>query len=74
MINIGRKDLVCIGAHPPNDHPHIFLKTGNDATIRCPYCNTIFAYNKDIARHQTIPSQVIIRTGRYDEWDLEDLI
>ncbi|MGI9392226.1 MAG: zinc-finger domain-containing protein [Parvibaculales bacterium] len=43
-IEIGVKEFECIGASPPNDHPHIFLDMGMDSEIICPYCSTRYIY------------------------------
>jgi uncharacterized Zn-finger protein len=30
VIEIGAKTFMCIGALPPQDHPHVFCDMGND--------------------------------------------
>jgi uncharacterized Zn-finger protein len=44
-IRIGVKVFNCIGVSPPHDHPHIYLDMGNDDTILCPYCATLFRFD-----------------------------
>jgi uncharacterized Zn-finger protein len=44
-IRIGIKVFRCIGVSPPHDHPHIYLDMGDDDTIRCPYCATLFRFD-----------------------------
>src|SRR3972149_1714402 len=42
VIEIGRKEFMCVGATPPYDHPHVFLDMGGDSEIICPYCSTLY--------------------------------
>lgn len=44
-ICIGVKELKCVGASPPQDHPHIYLEMGVADRIKCPYCGTSFRYD-----------------------------
>lgn len=44
-IRIGAKAFRCIGASPPEDHPHIYLEMGEQDSIRCPYCGTLFHFD-----------------------------
>ena len=41
-IQITFTKFICIGASPPNDHPHISLEIGKNEQIICPYCGTIY--------------------------------
>jgi len=54
-IGIGVKEFKCVGANPPQDHPHVYLNMGNDASILCPYCATKFIYRPHLERHETEP-------------------
>ena len=47
-IEIGAKEFQCIGALPPFDHPHVYLDMGKDTEIVCPYCSTLYVFNKDL--------------------------
>lgn len=44
VIHVGAREIMCIGAKPPFDHPHVFLDMGSDDEIVCPYCSTLFKY------------------------------
>jgi uncharacterized Zn-finger protein len=44
-ISIGVKEFQCMGAAPPQDHPHVYLDMGDETQIVCPYCSTLFVYN-----------------------------
>jgi uncharacterized Zn-finger protein len=44
-IRIGAKEFLCIGASPPQDHPHIYLNIGDASAIQCPYCGTRFRFD-----------------------------
>lgn len=43
-ICIGVKAFECIGASPPQDHPHIYIDMREADTILCPYCATRFRF------------------------------
>jgi uncharacterized Zn-finger protein len=45
-IRIGAKQFACIGELPPFDHPHIFIDMGDDNEVVCPYCATLFVYER----------------------------
>lgn len=48
-IRIGTKAFKCIGASPPQDHPHIYLEMGElDTSILCPYCATRFRFDRGL--------------------------
>lgn len=48
-IRIGVKAFKCIGASPPQDHPHIYLEIGGeDTSILCPYCATRFRFDRGL--------------------------
>jgi uncharacterized Zn-finger protein len=47
-IRIGVKEFQCMGAAPPQDHPHVYLDMGHDKEIVCPYCSTLFEYDKSL--------------------------
>lgn len=55
-IEVGVKELECIGAKAPFDHPHVYLDMGQDAEIVCPYCSTLFKYNSELGAEDSIPS------------------
>lgn len=45
QIEIGSKEFQCVGALPPQDHPHVFLDMGDENDIVCPYCSTHYIFN-----------------------------
>jgi uncharacterized Zn-finger protein len=55
-IEIGAKEFMCIGARPPHDHPHVFLDMGTAGEMVCPYCSTLFVYNKNLAADAAQPA------------------
>ncbi len=55
-IEIGVKEFMCIGAHPPFDHPHVFLDMGSANEIVCPYCSTLYKYNEKLAATESEPA------------------
>ena len=44
-ICIGVREFKCIGASPPNDHPHIYINMGEANSILCLYCATRFRFD-----------------------------
>ena len=54
-IEIGVKEFMCVGANPPNDHPHIFLDMGDDSEKVCPYCSTHYVFNETLEAEETVP-------------------
>lgn len=44
-ITVGVKELQCMGARPPFDHPHVYLDMGGDDQVLCPYCSTLYRYD-----------------------------
>ena len=32
--------VVCTGESPPEDHPHVSLRMGQNSCVTCPYCGT----------------------------------
>ena len=54
-IKIGVKEFQCMGAHPPHDHPHVYLDIGHEAEIVCPYCSTLFVYDSVLAADASDP-------------------
>lgn len=58
-VRIGAREFMCMGALPPQDHPHEFLHMGGDSEAICPYCSTVFAYDPALKPHQADPAECI---------------
>jgi len=54
-IKIGVKEFQCMGAAPPQDHPHVYLDMGDDQQIICPYCSTLYEFDDDLKATETEP-------------------
>ncbi|MFP3920991.1 MAG: zinc-finger domain-containing protein [Dichotomicrobium sp.] len=54
-IHIGVKEFECIGARPPQDHPHVYLDMGDRQQIVCPYCSTLYIYDPNLGSDQSDP-------------------
>ena len=54
-IFVGVRELQCMGARPPFDHPHIFIDMGADTQALCPCCSTLFIYDARLAPDETDP-------------------
>ena len=49
-IRVGVKKFMCMGARPPQDHPHIFIDMGDDDDAICSYCSTRFVHDATLGR------------------------
>jgi uncharacterized Zn-finger protein len=58
-IRIGSRQFACVGASPPNDHPHVYLDMGASDQISCPYCATVFRYDPAVAPFTADPPECI---------------
>lgn len=59
-ILVGVKELNCMGARAPFDHPHVFLDMGADNQTLCPYCSTLYVYDNRLAETDSDPVGAII--------------
>ncbi len=56
IVRIGCREFKCIGAKPPQDHPHIYLKMGDASEIVCPYCSTQFRFDPSLGAYEADPA------------------
>lgn len=59
IIEIGVKEFMCVGATPPYDHPHVFLDMGDLDELICPYCSTLYRFNKTLKAAETRPADCV---------------
>ena len=59
-IFVGVKELQCMGARPPFDHPHVFLDMGQDTQILCPYCSTLYVFDGRLKADETDPRGALV--------------
>jgi uncharacterized Zn-finger protein len=59
VIETGAKEFMCIGARPPNDHPHVFLDMGKANELICPYCSTLYRFNSALKRDEANPAAAV---------------
>ena len=59
-ITVGVKELQCMGARPPHDHPHVFLDMGQESQIVCPYCSALFLFDANFDAEQTEPAGCLV--------------
>ena len=57
VVEVGAHEFMCIGALPPNDHPHIYLDLGGDSEIVCSYCSTLYRLNPKLSARQAEPAE-----------------
>lgn len=63
-IRIGVRAFKCIGASPPQDHPHIYLAMGGqDPSILCPYCATLFRFDCGLDPFEADPPDSVFALG-----------
>jgi uncharacterized Zn-finger protein len=55
-IFVGVKELQCMGARAPFDHPHVFLDMGGDTQVLCPYCSTLFIFDERLGKGESDPT------------------
>ena len=61
VIEIGAREFMCIGAKPPQDHPHVFLDMGDEEEIVCPYCSTHYRHDETLAADAARPAAAVWR-------------
>ena len=61
VIEVGAHEFKCIGSKPPFDHPHVFLDMGNDNEIICPYCSTLYRYDRALDARAARPAECALR-------------
>ena len=59
-IFVGVKELQCMGARAPFDHPHVFLDMGADSQILCPYCSTLFVHDPRLTEDESDPRDCLV--------------
>jgi uncharacterized Zn-finger protein len=59
-IFVGVKELNCMGARPPYDHPHVYLDMGIDNQVLCPYCSTLYVHDPRLGPAETDPGTSIV--------------
>ena len=59
-IKIGVRELNCMGARPPYDHPHVYLDMGTDNEILCPYCSTVYELDAALAPTESNPPGCVV--------------
>ena len=58
-IEIGAEKFMCCGASEPYDHPHVYLDMGTEGEIVCPYCSTLYRYNKELSLTESRPENCL---------------
>jgi uncharacterized Zn-finger protein len=61
VVKIGARELMCIGAKPPFDHPHVFLDMGSEDELICPYCSTLYRFRKELGPEDSDPPACLWR-------------
>jgi uncharacterized Zn-finger protein len=60
-IMVGVKELKCMGARSPYDHPHVYLDMGSDNQVLCPYCGTLYVHDHRLPEDETDPKGSLVR-------------
>lgn len=61
-ITIGVNAFHCIGASPPDDHPHIYLQMEAGKDIQCPYCSTRYIFDGSLCPNESVPAGCLYET------------
>ena len=56
IVRVGCREFKCLGAKPPQDHPHIYLNMGDVSEIVCPYCSTLFRFDPSLGAREADPA------------------
>lgn len=48
QIRVRAGEFMCMGALPPEDHPHIYIEMGEKGEAICPYCATHFVRDESL--------------------------
>ena len=59
-IFVGVKELQCMGARAPFDHPHVFLDMGGDSQVLCPYCSTLYVHDSRLEASESDPAGAMV--------------
>lgn len=59
-VFVGVKELKCMGARSPFDHPHVYLDMGADTQILCPYCSTLYVHDARLHADVTDPKGCLV--------------
>ena len=59
-IAVGVKELKCLGARPPHDHPHVYLDMGAEGQILCPYCSTLYIHDPRLHGDESEPTGCLV--------------
>lgn len=59
-ILVGVRELKCMGARQPYDHPHVYLDMGQDRQILCPYCSTLYVHDEKLGDDETEPKGCLV--------------
>ena len=57
VVQIGAREFKCIGALPPQDHPHVYLDMGEADEIVCPYCSTLYRHDPALSPDRARPPE-----------------
>jgi uncharacterized Zn-finger protein len=63
-VCIGTREFMCMGALPPQDHPHVYLDMGDAAEIVCPYCSTLFKFDSKLKANEARPPECALLGAR----------
>ena len=60
-VFVGVRELQCVGARPPFDHPHVYLDMGEDSQILCPYCSTLYIHDPRLKADESDPDSCVVK-------------
>jgi len=68
IVRIDCREFKCIGAKPPQDHPHVYLNMGNANEIVCPYCATLFRFDPILGAYEAEPAACGYNDANFEDW------
>ncbi|MFD0915578.1 zinc-finger domain-containing protein [Pseudahrensia aquimaris] len=61
-ISVGVREFMCVGATQPYDHPHVYLDMGDEGEKVCPYCSTLYVFDKALGASESVPENCLLVT------------
>jgi uncharacterized Zn-finger protein len=59
IVRVGCRECECIGAIPPQDHPHIYLNMGDASGIVCPIARR-YSISIRVWAHMKLIRQIVL--------------
>ena len=64
VLEIGAREVLCVGAKGTFDHPHVFCDMGDNAEYICPYCSTLYRHDPTLAPNAARPAECTLPSAQ----------